>query len=479
MKKTLLLLFSILQFSILGYAQITFERTYGGLKDDWANEVQPTYDNGYICVGSTLSFGIGGYDVYLVKLNELGDTVWTKTIGGFGKDVGYSIKQTSDSGFIIVGETDSIGMGSSHTDLYLIKTSSTGDSLWTKKIIGTVYNIGFSVIQTFDGGFAISGSKSYFPGTFGDVLLLKTDPNGNTVFEKNYGGNYQDYGRYIEQTSDSGYVITGSFAKTEVGNEEVYLIRTDKNGDTLWTKTYGGEYDDLGYSFVKTDDGGYIITGITDRFFGGTNDGIFLVRTNAMGDTIWTKSYGGIDDLSGLSITKSIDSGYLISGGIYSLYTDWDLLLLKINKNGDSLWTRTYGGTNEDYGRCIKTTTDGGYIIAGMINNCFGIANSDVYLIKTDANGIVGINENLLTPNSNFTLSPNPFSHSTRISLGQTYKDIALEVYNLQGQRVAENHYAACREITLQRNGLRQGMYFLKLTLDGRMVETRKMMISD
>lgn len=199
-------------------AQISFERTYGGSDDDIGHSVTQTDDGGYIVAGYTQSFGAGDWDVYLIKTDVAGDTIWTRAFGGVGSDLGRSVEQTSDGGYIIAGYTYSFGAG------------------WD------------------------------------DVYLIKTDAGGGTVGTRTYGSSDYDEGRSVEQTVDGGYIIGGATWSFGSGGNDVYLIKTDSNGDTVWTRTYGAGLNDSGYSIAQTDDGGYIIAGNTFSFGAGGSD---------------------------------------------------------------------------------------------------------------------------------------------------------------------------------------------------------------
>jgi len=355
-------------------------RTYGGTSWDEGYSVQQTTDGGYIVTGYTSSYGAGGKDVYLIKTNSSGDTLWTRTYGGIYSDIGRSVQQTTDGGYIIAGETESFGQGyEGYSDVYLIKTNSLGDTLWTRTYRETNWDNekGYSVQQTTDGGYIVAG---YTESHGRDIYLIKTDSAGNTLWTKTYGRYVSDRGYSVQQTTDGGYIIAGA------GDDyyDVYLIKTDSAGNTLWTKTYGGVYDDEGYSVQQTTDGGYIIAGATDNYYD-----IYLIKTDSAGDTLyhsgWTKTYGGTDWTDwdvGYSVQQTTDGGYIVAG-----YTDSygaggeDVYLIKTIASGDSFWTKTYGGSENDRGYSIQQTTDGGYIVAGWTDS-YGAGGKDVYLIK-------------------------------------------------------------------------------------------------
>lgn len=188
---------------------------------------------------------------------------WEKILGGDETDIGYSVQQTTDGGYIIAGETYSFGVAVS--DVYLIKTDATGEEVWSKTFGSTRYDRGKCVRQTTDGGYIVAGSmEPSGPGT--DVYLIKTDANGDEIWSKTFGGGDYDYGESVQQTDDGGYVIVGYTQSFGAGNADVYLIKTDANGDEIWSKTFGGSGYDVGYSIIQTDNSGYIIVG---RGYGG------------------------------------------------------------------------------------------------------------------------------------------------------------------------------------------------------------------
>ena len=305
-----------------------------------------------------MSFGAGKADVYLIKTNALGDTQWTRTYGGADIDEGFSVQQTSDGGYIVAGLTWSFSAGLQ--DVYLIKTNASGDTQWTR----------------------------------------------------NYGGTVNDWGYSVQQTSDGGYIVTGWTGSFGAGSADIYLIKTNASGDTLWTRTYGGAQYDEGNSVQQTSDGGYIVAGYTYSFGAGSYD-VYLIKTNASGDTQWTRTYGGTNDDEGFSARQTTDGGYIVAGYTGSFGAGGDVYLIKTNASGDTQWTRTYGGTGGDEGYWVRQTSDGGYIVAGWTGS-FGAGNYDVYLVKTDSLGNVAasVSEPKTGPTSpavlTVTCEPNP-----------------------------------------------------------------------
>ncbi len=453
-------------------SQITFEKTYGSLGTEWGRAVQQTLDGGYIIAG------YDGYDVYLIKTNESGVLLWTKTYGGTDGDYGYSVQQTSDGGYIIAGGTKSFGAGSS--DVYLIKTKANGDTLWTKTYGKTFDDRGYSVQQTSDNGYIIAGETYSFGADLWDVYLIKTNANGDTLWTKTYGGTGEDYGRSVQQTSDDGYIIAGNTWSFGAGSADVYLIKTNESGDTLWTKTYGGiRYDD-GYSVQQTSDGGYIITGETYSFGTGSSSDIYLIKTNENGVSLWTKNYGGTSYDDGYSVQQTSDNGYIIAGLTESFGAgSADVYLIKTNESGDTLWTKTYGGEDTDEGKSVQQTSDNGYIIAGYTFS-FGAGVYDVYLIKTDVNGNVsGIFNNSFSKKDVINIYPNPNNGVFNLAINVPDKcNLIIELMNVYGQVVYKNYVKSIFKFNdeIDVSELSKGVYYLRLRTENE-IGVKKLII--
>ena len=354
-------------------------RTFGGSSWEVGYSAQQTTDGGYIIAGYTLSFGDPYGDVYLIKTYENGDTAWTRIYTGFGEDGARSVKQTSDGGYIVAGQTAFIG---GYYDVYLIKTDPSGNIVWTYTYGGTGSDIAWDVEQTSDGGYILAGVTSSFGVGGRDVYLIKTLSNGVEDWSRTYGGSGWEYGHSVQQTSDGGYIIVGYTDSFGAGGDDIYLIKTDASGNlTFPPKTFGGTGGEQGHSVKQTSDGGYIIAAHTWSYGAGGAD-VYLLKTNASCDSVWARTYGGSDWDWGYSVQQTADEGYIVAGYTNSYGEGGrDIYLVKTDAYGDTAWTKTCGGINDEEGYEVQQTFDGGYIVAGYTAS-FGLGGNDVYLVR-------------------------------------------------------------------------------------------------
>ena len=360
----------------------------GGSNTDMGFSITRTIDGGYIIAGYTQSFGQGGEDVYIVKLDGAGNMQWTKTIGGIGHERGYSIVQTTDSGYAIAGWTNSFGQGS--RDIYVIKLDASGNLQWTRTVGGANDDVGFAIIQTTDNGYAIAGFTSSFGQGGPDVYIVKLDSVGNLQWTRTIGGANGEFGSSIVQTADGGYIITGGTSTfCSIGcptGYDLYVVKLDATGNLQWTKAIGGSNYETSRSIIQTPDGGYVIVGWTNSF-GQAGWNVYVVKLTNTGQLLWTRTIGGPRDEFGSAVIQTTDGGLAIAGATWSFgQGGWDVYLVKLDNAGNLLWTRTIGGPMSDYGYSIIQTPDGGFAIVGRTQS-FGQGSWDIYVVKVDANG--------------------------------------------------------------------------------------------
>ncbi len=365
-----------------------WDARFGGDGDDWLRSFQQTSDGGFILGGYSYS-GISGdktqpswgsNDFWIVKIDALGNKQWDKRFGGTMGDELYSIRQTTDGGYILGGFSDS-GIGGDKTqaswggnDYWIVKTDSLGNKLWDKRYGGTDVDYLFSIEQTTDGGFIIGGySASGIGGdktqaSWGsyDYWIVKTDSLGNALWDKRFGGTDIDFLISIKQTTDGGFIlggysssnISGNKTQVSLGVSDYWVIKIDSLGIKQWDKDFGGTGQDYLFSLQQTKDGGYILGGFstspvsgdkTQPLWGGYD--YWIVKIDSAGTKQWDKDFGGtnIEDYLG-SVVQTSDSGYLLCGNSFSnisgdktennlgLSQAW---IVKTDSLGNKLWDKT------------------------------------------------------------------------------------------------------------------------------------------
>ena len=363
-------------FSTVDYS-VTWNRIFDEPKS--GGSVAQTGDGGYVAAG-TIDIGFRE-DVYLVKVDALGNTLWSTTVGGTHQDWPLWIAPTPDGGCIVTGYTVSFGVGNG--DVYLIKTDAFGDTTWTQTYGGAESDGGNSVLPTYDGGFVVVGSTWSFGAGDLDVYLIKTNETGDIVWTRTFGGPARDEGYSVAQTGDGGYVVAGDTYVDFGSNPAAYLIKTDSLGIAEWTKTFAGANIAFARSISLMTDGGFVLAGATRSANGEDND-LYLIRTDAAGNSLWSKTYGGPEDEWASSVAQTDDGGLVVAGWTKSYGSGYiDAYLIETDISGDTVWTRTFGESGLDMADCVRLTTDGGYVMAGTWGS------SSMFVTKTDSLGRV------------------------------------------------------------------------------------------
>lgn len=403
-KNILITIFVVVFTSKLIFGQMTFQKAIGGPQYEFCESIIQTIDSGYAFIGSTSSFGSGNNDFYIVKLDLFGNIQWTKTIGGPEWEYGQSLIQTFDGGYAFTGTSNSFGAGS--WDACVVKLDNSGNIQWSKTIGGTLEEAGQGIVQTNDGGFVVCGNTSSYGAGINDLYIVKLDNSGNLLWTKTIGGSLYQIGNAIINTSDGGTAIVGETRNFGAGGYDIYLIKLDGTGNVQWKKTYGGYDDDYGYAITQTNDNGYCIAGTTNSFVIAPTE-VYIVKLDSLGIIQWTKTIGGGNGDGGQSVIQSSDGGIVICGSTRSFGAgETDIYLIKLDINGNLLWTKAIGGSLFDYASSIKQTYDGGFIIGGETRS-YGSGSMDAFILKLDNNagqcGTFNVGGNVLSGGSSFS----------------------------------------------------------------------------
>ncbi|NIX63678.1 hypothetical protein [Gaetbulibacter sp. S0825] len=389
------------------FNDIAFINTYGGSQEDHIVSIVETSDGNLALFGYTNSIDgditdktLQENDYWLIKITPDGNLLWSKTYGGSGDDVGQKVVATNDGGFAITGYSMSSDGDASKNegfhDNWLLKLDANGNILWEKSYGFSGHDHSYSIIQTSDGGFLMTGfldvtasgglgntkvnsSKRHGIGEF---WCHKLDANGNIEWRKYFGGTNNDRSFDVVQANDGGYVITG-FSESDdfditnsYGSYDYWVIKLDTAGNLLWEKSLGGSEIDQARSIAKTDDNAYIIAGNSFSTDGDVssnkgNSDFFIVKIDDNGKVKWRKNYGGSDFDYATSISPSTN-GFLLTGNskssdkdVTSNYGENDFWVIKINANGKLLDQKNFGGSSLDFAFDVLETTKGDIFIVG------------------------------------------------------------------------------------------------------------------
>ncbi len=290
---------------------ISWQKTYGGINTDTGVIVYPTADGSYMLAGNTESFGAGGGDIWCLKLDPSGNISWQKTYGGINDDYLMAVHATPDGGWLLVGWTYSFGAGG--RDGWCVKIDASGNISWQKAYGGAGWDEITAVESTSDGGYIVVGNTYSFGAGSEDAWCMKLNASGNIMWEKTYGGSSADVALGVNATGDGGYILGGQTESFGAGGQDVWCVKINASGNVLWQKTYGGGGKDGLYGVNAAADGGPVFAGYTYSSGVGGADA-WCVKLNASGDILWQKTYGGLDGDYMHAVQPSSDGGYLYVG---------------------------------------------------------------------------------------------------------------------------------------------------------------------
>jgi len=376
---------------------------------------------------------------YPLSLSAQQDTLWTRTFGGPRADGAESIIETHDGGYAVTGFTYSAGAGRS--DVYLLKTDVDGNEEWTRTYGGPGWDLGFSVYQTgADSGYVVAGYTTSFGAGSMDLYLIKTDRDGNEVWSRTFGGELIDVGRSIVETSDGCYLVCGYTESFGDGEDDFYLLKVDAQGDEMWHRTYGGTGSDMGNSIIRTGDGNYLLCGSTGSTAGYDLRNVYIIKVDDEGETLWTRYFGRPEDYEqGDEVYPTSDGGYIIVGSGDDLFAELsNVYMVKTDPDGNRLWSSKFGTSIfYDYGFSAFEAADRGYIFAGSAKSA-ATQKNDVFLIKTDPDGYVEWSNTLGGAGDDWAISIRGARDGSYVVAGNTdsFGAGSLDVWLLKFERV-------------------------------------------
>jgi hypothetical protein len=434
---------------------LLWSHTYGTADHDWAMDVVPAGDGGYLLAGATWTNLHGSSDMWVVKVDSVGDSLWARTYGGAGWDGASAIIPSGDGNFLLAGRTwtffEPDSDGSDNMDVSIVKINPYGDTLWTRSF----------------------GRDSTI------IVQAPWGPDTNAV-------NFWDGAAAIVSSGvDGNFVLAGKTMLNGSSNSQMWLLKVSANGDSLWSQTYGGAAWDEATAIIRTPDQGYLLAGRTQSSGAGSSD-MYLVKVNSTGLQQATFPYGGTGWDEANAIIPS-GTGYLIAGTTASFGNgSADMWLQKISSNGDSLWSHTYGGIFWEGAASVITAADGGYLLAGGTSS-FGSGIDDLWLVKAAGPtppGLPVLPESERPMAMTYRLNPsrpNPFNAATILSYDlQTASQVRLKIYDTAGRMVTSLvdgwRQAGSHEVTFDASHLAAGVYLANVTA-GEFTATQKLVL--
>jgi len=448
-------------------------RFYNGMESsvDKAYSIHQTLDSGYVMVGYSEYQGVY---LFIIRINSNGDTIWTRRLRyNINQDAyGWVVDVANDGCYIVAGGV--------RDGFWLLKLSDIGDTLWTK-----TYGVGggpaYSVKQTNDGGYIMGGAHGYH------AMLIKTDSLGNEEWIKEYGQTGDDNCFCVTQTSDGNYLFGGY---SYVNYRDLWLVKVNQQGDTIWTRTYGDMDWQVCHAIIETSDHYYIAVGGYGEELTRWPADAYITKWDANGNLIWEKIVGHSSDDVALGVTETPDHCYAICGRSYISGNDYDFYLIKMNPNGDTLWSDTYSvsGGNDEWAHGIIVMPDSGYLLCGW--GYHYPYDVDVLLMRINSEHVIDETQPPISLPGCLKVSPNPFQYRTKItfknSIAHQNTDTDLRIYNSPGILVKSfniNPNQRMSDISFIWNGrddlgdnLPSGIYFLKYSTN-KYIENKKLIL--
>jgi hypothetical protein len=487
-KKIKYLFLFLLNICILNivFSQESPGLAFGGNDTEYGYSICLTSDGGYAMVGSTRSMGGGNDDFYFIKLDSTGEVTQEKTYTGSNQNFLRKIKPFQN-GFVIIG--DGYDYWPYLHDVFFLRTNEFGNQISSNYFKQNNRDIGFDILNVDDDNFLILGhSRTANPR--GDISLAKINYDGSELWKKFYWEDYNIYAFQITRSTDNeGYIMIGSkygffndlHAEFQTHDADYLLIKVDDEGEEIWRKTYGENQHDFGYSICPANDGGYYLFGASQSYGSGSFD-MLLIKVNSEGEEQWHKSYGGTSFEYGKSIAKTQSGELYLLGSSKSFGIDGsvDIYIVKTDSEGNELWSETIGGTMNDFGESLVVTPDSGCAIVGSTES-FGSGGKDMYFLKLLSDGTVEVMKGYtpVTNSNTIKVSPNPMVSSSKFNIYNTsVSKVDFILYDLNGKVVGKKSFSG-NTFIVERNSLKSGTYIFNIVSNGnsKLIFTGKLII--
>ncbi len=519
MKKITLLFFLLCALHQLN-AQIVWQNTIGGNGFDFLEDIISTSDGGFLLIGISESgisgdktqSNLGQGDFWVVKTNSTGVIQWEKTYGGTGDDYAVTGIETSDGGFVIIGDSDSNISGDKTQnskgglDFWIIKINSTGTKLWDKTLGGSLDDLPIALQETPTGDIiiggesesSISGDKTENSKGGSDHWIVKINSTGTIIWNKTFGGNADDFLATLKLTTDGGFVIgassssgiSGDKSENALSIEDYWILKISNTNTIDWQKTIGGDATSRSTlsDLILTSDGSYVIAGDSDSGIGGsktviTNGGndLWLLKLNSSGVIQWQNSIGGTDDEYFPTLVQKPDGSYAVAGESLSNISgdktenshndSNDIWLVALDANGNVTNDKTLGTNGIEGAERILLTSDGNFVISSYVDELSGDnteapnGDTDFWILKIDKNTLSTPTINMV---NNLNLFPNPATNNITFTTQLSIETV--NVFDLNGRLIK---HIKNPDQTIDVSRLTTGMYLLQIKTKNTIITKR------
>lgn len=351
------------------------ERTFGGNEEDKANSIIESNQALYI-LGTSESFGDLNGDHYLIKTTLDGTVIYEKNYGGTGSEEGIDIIATNDGNFILIGTTTSIGNGLK--DIHVLKVDSNGTMIWQNTFGGSLDDYPADIIETSTGEFCIAGTTESFGSGSRDIYLVWIDQNGSFLRQATHGGNDIDGSSELLELANQNIMLYGYTRNYGAQDRDLYLLKTNNLGDSLWSKRYGGNGYEESQSFKVNQNGDYILCGHSSSI--DPNHNLYGVKIDSTGNVIWEQHYGGALHDGGEALLVDSDNNLVFIARTMSFGAGQrDTYFVKTNQGGNRIFSKVYGGTGNDKVNEIIEVGNCYYLVGE--SDSYSNGSNDVYII--------------------------------------------------------------------------------------------------
>ena len=499
MKHFLFIFFIVFSSIAFSQPIITWQKCIGGTDGEQGVYVSQTHDNGFIVAGDTYSSdgdilnNHGSSDVLIIRFDSTNNVMWKKTYGGSSDEGAVCIIETPDHGFIFTAGTESndgdVSGNHGDNDIWIVKIDSIGNLLWQKTFGDTTYDEAFSIIQNTNGNYVIGGwiSKGYYDE---DFCLICIDPSGNLMWQKTYGGTDTDWGYQVIQTIDGGYMLSGWTYSNDGdvsfnhGEEDVWLVKTDASGNLQWEKTYGGSEDDYGDNIIQLANGEYVFAAAAESIDGDVQNSIegpdyWIVKIDPTGNILSQKIYGGTDFDEPYRMIRTQDGGFLVTGFTSSYDVDIsgnhgydDAWTLKLDSNLNKVWSLCSGGTDEDEAIGVCQLASGDYLLTGYaysndgdVSGNHGGGYEDIWTFRLSTS--TGVPE--IFSGNEINVFPNPAASEIYLNFHSNLnQNCSIEINDVCGRcalKKAIDANTGLNKVQLDIRNLDSGVYFFTINL--------------